>query len=185
MHERFGWLSVGIFVWFLELVLEKVESVCVCVSCRIPVRVGPGQGVGTVCESRTLRCQRHHQTSRMHLPRKTRLPLMTCNLNCWPLTPTHPPLPLTLTFQLNETRSPPVLFLLSTIHPCFHPIHPYICHCFQPFFPCLSATRLLCLFFLSYARGCSRATLPVSVYTDVQLPSLMTLLKSTALCKHS
>lgn len=50
-------------------ILVQVVPLCF----RFPVWTGPGETTESVREGSPLCSQRHHQTSRLHLPRKTRL----------------------------------------------------------------------------------------------------------------
>lgn len=76
-----GKIFLFFFLWYISELLVG----CLCflwipvqvvpLWCRFPVWARPRETTWSVREGSTLRRQRHHQTSRLHLPRKTRVQL--------------------------------------------------------------------------------------------------------------
>lgn len=91
-------LNITGFPRLFPFVFLEFLQQCFRLWCRFPVRAGPRETTGSVREGRALRCQRYHQTSGLHLPRKTWLQVthfQTSFPSAWSLMPNLPFITLT------------------------------------------------------------------------------------------
>lgn len=138
----FPWVQIWVACLWRSVFFSGFRFKCPSVCCRFPVWTGPRETTGSVREGSTLRRQRHHPTSWLHLPWETRLQLRidgrlflkpeTLNSSCC----TQPcVMVLIICFTNNTSDSCSPIFFPPISVPS---IHPHLNCGWMPLYMCLS-----------------------------------------------